>query len=424
MKLSLVIPTRERAEYLQASLRSAFVAADLAQVPIEIVVSDNASTDATQQVLAAITDPRLVVQRSERRLSMRENFEFSLSRTSGSHIIFIGDDDAVLPNGLRILAQVIRQHDPDIVKWRVPSYLWSDPATGGPSLLKVRPHLLTGRIKTLDPHTVLDEFAQANARTYHKGGMIYHGCISRRLIEAAVAAADGPYFRGSSPDVFTSLRALMVSDRPMIHLALPITLGGASPRSNGAAGKKNATSGGVLQGTEYALFIAESADDEWQCRLPSSCQSLNMVTLDCLQHAAKLHRPDLKIDLEKWSQRIAKEVSQFAEPARSTCLAQAKEVLGLTLQLSETVQTHTLTKTKKTKKLDRADLHGNAPTRLQHSLTRLAYTGGEHIVDSAAAAAFLDAFACMDREGGVHSSSLISLMNFARMHLGAARTLR
>lgn len=421
-KLSFVIPTRERAEYLQASLQSAFVAADLAQVPVEIVVSDNASTDATQQVLAATSDPRLVVQRSERRLSMRENFEFALSRTTGSHIIFIGDDDAVLPNGLRVLAQVIRQHDPDIVKWRVPSYLWSDPATGAPSLLRVRPHLLTGRVKTLDPQTVLDEFAQANARTYQKGGMIYHGCVSRRLIEAAVSASDGPYFRGSSPDVFTSLRALMVSDRPMIHLALPITLGGASPRSNGAAVKKNANSGGALQGTEYASFITESADDPWQCRLPSSCQSLEMVTLDCLQSAAKLHRPDLKINLEKWSQRIAKEIAGFAEPARSTCLAQAKDVLGLSLQLSETAQTPTLTETKKT-----AQAHSDrsGPTRLRHSLSRLAYKGGEQINDSAAAAAaFLDTLACMDREDGAHSSRLTSLMNFARMHLGAARMLR
>jgi hypothetical protein len=241
------------------------------------------------------------------------------------------------------------------------------------------------------------------------------------LIEAAVAVSDGPYFRGSSPDVFTSLRALMVSDRPMIHLALPITLGGASPRSNGAAGKKNANSGGALQGTEYASFITESADDPWQCRLPSSCQSLNMVTLDCLQSAAKLHRPELKIDLGKWSERIAKEISQFAEPARSTCLSQANDVLGLSLQLSDRAQAPIVTETKKK---TQAHSERSGTTRLRHGPSRLAYQGGEQISDCAKAAAFLDTLACMNREDSAHSSRLNSIVNFTRIHLGAARMLR
>lgn len=104
MKLSLVIPTRERAEYLAVALRSALLAADKAGCPVKIVVSDNASTDATPDVLATATDPRLVLRRSDRRLSMRENFEFALSHTKGSHVVFIGDDDAVPSTGFRVLS--------------------------------------------------------------------------------------------------------------------------------------------------------------------------------------------------------------------------------------------------------------------------------------------------------------------------------
>lgn len=420
MKLSVVIPTRERAEYLQSSLQSALLAADQAQVPVEIVVSDNASTDATQQVLAAITDPRIILLRTERRLSMRENFEFALSHTTGSHILFIGDDDAVLPNGLRILARLIRAHDPDIVKWRVPSYKWPDLSTGASGILKVRPHLLTGKVTMLDPHRVLASFAQGRARTYHKGGMIYHGCVSRRLIEIAMATAEGPYFRGSSPDVFTSLRAIMVTDRPMIHIALPLTLGGASPRSNGASGKKNANSGKPHQGTEYASFITESADDPWQCRLPANCLSLNMVTLDCLQSASKLHQPDLHIDLDQWSKRILQEIKGFAEPARSMSLSQANTLMGLTLQLPEASPASVTVKAVEKKPALAEKL---AATRLKRGLSRLVFQGGADLEHSAGAAAFLDRLASLTQADGSDPGRFFGMLNFAKMHMGARRML-
>ena len=208
LKISLVIPTRERVFYLRHAINTALKAAECADCEIEVVISDNASSDETEEYLTQIDDKRLVRARSDKRLSMRENFEFALSHATGSNIVFIGDDDAVLPNGLGLLRKIIEERDPDIIKWRVLNYYWPNPQFGQAASFKIRPQLLDGRFKEHNPVAILQSFARADIRSYSKGGMIYHGCISRRLIERVKSSGKGPYFRGSSPDVFPLFKRL------------------------------------------------------------------------------------------------------------------------------------------------------------------------------------------------------------------------
>lgn len=418
MKLSLVIPTRERAGYLALALQSALLAADKAGCPVEIVVSDNASADDTAAVLAGIDDPRIVKLRSDLRLSMRENFELALSHTTGSHVVFIGDDDAVLPNGLRILSRLIADRDPDIVKWRVLNFVWPDPAAGFPGQLKIRPQLLDGRLRQIDPRAVLDGFARAEFKSYHDGGMIYHGCVSRRLIDAAVARSGGPYFRGSSPDVFTSLQALMVTERPMIRINLPITLGGASPRSNGAAGQKAAVAGNQVAGTEFSRFITESSTDPYQCRLPARCQSLAMLVLDCLQTAARVQGKAIEIDLAAWQARITQDITGFAEPARSESVDLAREVFGMEITLRAAPVAAV--------PRERSPAASSAPaaeqpdvTRLRHRPTTLAYSGGDTMADAANVAAMLDRLLDLEHFGKPTSGALSALLRVLQIHARA-----
>lgn len=414
-QISLVIPTRERAEYLAVALRSALVAAERAGCPVEIVVSDNASTDATPKVLAGFDDPRVVKLRSERRLSMRENFEFALSGTSGSHIVFIGDDDAVLPNGLRVLSRLISDHDPDIVKWRVLNYLWPGLGTGEPGKLSVRPQVLDGRLKEIDPRTVLDGFARAVFRSYHDGGMIYHGCVSRRLIETVIATSGGPYFHGSSPDVFASLQALMIAERPMLRVNLPITLGGASPKSNGAAGQHAATAGTDVVGSEYARFIMESRKDTYQCRLPARCQSLDMVVLDCLQTAAQVQGKALQINLDAWQNRIARDIAGFAEPARGVNLALAREIFGMEISLPPApVPTAPRGPAAHSHSAEQRDVTSGA--MLRHRPTTLAYSGGDTMADAASVAAMLDRLLDLEGFQKPTSGALSAFLRILQIH--------
>lgn len=410
LKISLVIPTRERLAYLPTALASAHLAADRAGAEIEILVADNASADGTAEWLATQRAPRLKVIRSERRLSMRENFQFALENTTGSHLIYIGDDDAVLPHGLALARRMIQAADVDIFKWRVENYHWPDPARGVDGWVKIRPQHLDGQRQMLDPQAVLARFCNADFRTYQEGGMIYHGMVSRRLIDQVVARTGGPYFRGSSPDVFTSMQALIVGVRPIMKVSLPLTLTGASPRSNGAAAQKHATAPNTTETPEFEKFIRESAEDPYQCRLPARTASLILVTLDALTEAARQCGRELSLNIAAWSARAAQEISSFVEPDRSDCVEVARIFFGSDFDIPPTAA---LPQPKATRTKDEMR-RSNAPGRIRA-------VGGPEMRNALSAADFLDRLTRLETTATRPAGRLSGFARMLRMHGAAAR---
>src|SRR5687767_2195524 len=92
--ISIVIPTRERVETLRSTLRTAL---NQESQRIEVLVSDNASTDGTAEFVASIRDPRLRYVNPGQRVSMSDNWDFALRSARGEYVVIIGDDDAVVP---------------------------------------------------------------------------------------------------------------------------------------------------------------------------------------------------------------------------------------------------------------------------------------------------------------------------------------
>jgi len=71
MRLSIIIPTCERVKYLEHSIKTALAIRD---TNVEIIVSDNASTDGTFKVLSKINDPRFKYINTGKRVSMLLKF--------------------------------------------------------------------------------------------------------------------------------------------------------------------------------------------------------------------------------------------------------------------------------------------------------------------------------------------------------------
>ncbi len=109
-RISILIPTRNRAAEVPAAIRSA-----LAQdhPDVEVVVSDNASTDASPAVLATVRDPRLRCVRQERDLGMVGNWNACLALASGDLVLVLSDDDVLFPHAARTLAAAMA--DPGVV---------------------------------------------------------------------------------------------------------------------------------------------------------------------------------------------------------------------------------------------------------------------------------------------------------------------
>ncbi|OZA21859.1 MAG: hypothetical protein B7X93_13530 [Hydrogenophilales bacterium 17-61-9] len=79
-KFTIIIPTRERADVLSGSLKTALMQE---YDNLEILVSDNFSSDHTRDVVASFNDPRIRYVNTGKRLSMSHNWEFALSHVDG-----------------------------------------------------------------------------------------------------------------------------------------------------------------------------------------------------------------------------------------------------------------------------------------------------------------------------------------------------
>lgn len=99
--LSICVPTYNRARYLKTLL--ATLVRQLASFPhaFEIVISDNASTDETQEVIAAY-EPLLPIRkyRHEQNLGAFANWSFVIAEARGELVMYLADDDTVIPGAL------------------------------------------------------------------------------------------------------------------------------------------------------------------------------------------------------------------------------------------------------------------------------------------------------------------------------------
>ena len=103
-RFTVVIPTRERCDTLEYSLRT------LTEQPyphLEIIVSDNDSADATRDVVRANGDPRIRYINTGRRLSMSGNWEFALAHVTEGWVTFLGDDDGLVPNCFERVNEIV-----------------------------------------------------------------------------------------------------------------------------------------------------------------------------------------------------------------------------------------------------------------------------------------------------------------------------
>ncbi len=101
-KVTIAIPTRNRAEYLRLALESA-----LAQTyqDVEIVVSDNRCTDGTAEYLATIVDPRVRVLRQAVYLSMVENWNACVAAATGTYFLLLSDDDVLEARAVKAMVE-------------------------------------------------------------------------------------------------------------------------------------------------------------------------------------------------------------------------------------------------------------------------------------------------------------------------------
>lgn len=106
-KISVCIPTYNRAALLKECLGSLVIQTFR---DVEIIVSDNCSTDDTQAVIAACQDPRLRYCRNDTNIGPYANLNRLLDLAQGEYVCILHDDDLYAPDFLEREAAMLDEH--------------------------------------------------------------------------------------------------------------------------------------------------------------------------------------------------------------------------------------------------------------------------------------------------------------------------
>ena len=384
MLISIVIPTRDRAEVLRYSLAACTRICD---PKIEIIVSDNSSVDETPEAVARSQDSRIRYVRTPQRYSMRQNFEFAVNHARGDYICMLGDDDAPIPNQFPHLRALLERYSPDTLTGSLVRYAWPSPeAAHNGGRLKLRFKSLYGGCKMVSGEQLRSGLESDGAVVARFAPRIYGGVASRRVVEG-LRSKTGQLFMATSPDIYFIFASPSQIKRHLV-VTHPFFIGGSSPRSNGASYHRWRRNQG--DGAELKKFLDEGNSDPIVDVIPLA-SSLQINSLSHLESANRYAFDGaLSIDYEREFERAIRSLDELDEGRRQIAvetLAQFASERGLSPALCD-VQT-LLGRCRPVQKTIRSRPNGKSSARSYLSLNRVAVdltSSNRTDIDAAAAA--------------------------------------
>ena len=225
-KFSIVIPTRNRAEYLPFAVDSVL---SVKRTDIELIISNNYSVDGTASYLAGLSDPRLKVIMPAMELPMSKHYEYAISHATGEWVTILGDDDAIMPYLFEQLDYFSEIYpDISIISSERAYYFWE----GCEDLHGNLVVSYESNDKVELRSTQRDLFAALmGLRSCFNLPQIYSSCIAKRSIVEKIKADSGGYFFYSIiPDMY-SVIALSLMEGKYLRVGKPLFWTGTSNKS-------------------------------------------------------------------------------------------------------------------------------------------------------------------------------------------------
>jgi glycosyltransferase involved in cell wall biosynthesis len=231
-KLSICIPSRNRQDCFRQTIL------DLVANPrtdIEFVVTDNSDDPSIMDgFMAGLRDIRIrYLPSAVRPLSMADNWERTITATSGEWVIVIGDDDYVDPD---IVDQIIEIESRDAaveaIGWNRVPFQWVNARSDEKSI----PFSLINRIMRHSKEQLERRLFGWAAATYMPQCPygIYHGAIPRRTLDRIASDFSGRFFEHPTVD-YDFMHKLVSSSSNFAYINRPMSILGVAPASNSAA---------------------------------------------------------------------------------------------------------------------------------------------------------------------------------------------
>ena len=233
MKFSVLLPTRNRLEYLRYAVTTV-LRQDFDDW--EIVISDNFSEDDIAGYAQSLNDPRIKYFRTESFVPVTDNWNNALYHSSGDYVIMLGDDDCLMQSYFSTLNRLIEEyHDPEAIY--TSAYIYAYPG--------VMPDAPQGYLQPygyavffnespapawLDRTMAMDLVSHSMNFKVRFGYNMQFSLIKRTFIDSLQSR--GPFFQSPYPDFFASNVMLLKAERILI-CPLPLVTIGITPKSFG-----------------------------------------------------------------------------------------------------------------------------------------------------------------------------------------------
>jgi glycosyltransferase involved in cell wall biosynthesis len=233
MKFSVLLPTKNRLEYLKFAIDSVLTQ----KYPNwEIIVSDNYSEQNIKEYVSSLNEPRICYSRTTRSLSVTENWNETLDRCTGDYVVMLGDDDALINNYFESnLALLNKYNFPDLIYCKSYQYVYPEVIPGKPEGYLIEWGNAGFLEQKNDPFVMKKSDARffANQSLKFKAHYMYNmqfGLFSRGMIDKI--KMKGPFFQSPYPDYYAMTSLFLHADR-ILAVPKPMVIVGICPKSFG-----------------------------------------------------------------------------------------------------------------------------------------------------------------------------------------------
>jgi len=240
-KFTIIVPTKNRADTLYWTLKTCV---EQQYENLDILVSDNFSTDNTKDVALGFKDARIKYINTGAAISMSGNWEFALSHVQEGYVTFLGDDDAFLPGAITGINKIVNETNCDAVNAACIEYNWPDHLN---PLHKNKMFFIKNSIETNpDVHDILLKVLHCEM-PYSTLPWLYKGFVSVALLRK-IKEVSKLFFNSRNPDVYSAIAvANAIQKGKFYYSKTPFAINGASSHSNGASHSAKSKNAGAVE---------------------------------------------------------------------------------------------------------------------------------------------------------------------------------
>lgn len=229
---TVIIPQKNRAEYLYHTLRTCMIQ----DYPnFEIIVSDDCSDDNSVEIVKELAnkDVRIKLFAHKQHLGMRDNFEFALNQVCDGYVIALGGDDGLLPGAIWKMYEIIKKTGRELLTWRVASFQYAENNEQGHSIYWTK-RCKFEEIKIVKSSDFLQRIANTFIYLVDECPMFYiKGVASTELIKRVKSRTpDHNFYYCPTPDGFSGV--VLAGEVPdFVFTNQPLSIGGSTKHSQG-----------------------------------------------------------------------------------------------------------------------------------------------------------------------------------------------